>query len=83
MAKIILENNQKCTLHLNVPGATVKSVTIPGTRPGEDMKMVNGSAEVDAELVAEARKSSAVVRQYFAEGWLREVKTKAPEPKAA
>lgn len=83
MPKITLENTQKCMITLHVAGDAVRSVSIPGARPDADQKLVNGVAEVDAEIVAAARKSSSVVKHYFTEGWLREVKSSAPEPKAA
>ena len=84
--KIVLENNQKMALHLNVPGKTgVKRIVIPSAKPDKETKqIVNGRAEVNGELVEQARKNSEIVRNYFSNGWLREVGVDAePAEKAA
>lgn len=73
--KMVIENTQKMDLHLNVATKMeVKHVTIPHAYPDKETKaMVNGRAEVDGEIVAEARKRSEIVQTYFKNGWLREV----------
>jgi hypothetical protein len=82
MAKTQLENTREhdITLHL-VSKDQVASVTIPAARqnPDDRSKTINGTAEADAELVAATRKNHPVVKHYFSEGWLREVKSAAPE----
>ena len=66
MAKITLENNQKMALHLNVPSKTGVSVIVLAAKPEKDTKkMVNGRAEVDGEIVEQARENSEVARDYF------------------
>lgn len=83
--KMVIENNQKMDLHLNVATKTeVQRVTIPHAYPDKETKaMVNGRAEVDGDIVIEARKASEIVQYYFKNGWLRIVKTDKEEAKAA
>lgn len=83
--KMVIENNQKMDLHLNVATKTeVQRVTIPHAYPDKETKaMVNGRAEVDGDIVIEARKASKIVQSYFSNGWLRIVKTDKEEAKAA
>lgn len=83
MAKMVLENTRPHMISLHAAGDQVKTVSIPGARPDEEQKMVNGRAEVDGEIVAQARKNSKVVKAYFDDGWLREVKSSPAETKAA
>ncbi len=83
--KITLENNRKNAFHLNVPTKTgVKRVTIPAAMHNrETNKTINGRAEVDGDLVAQARKNSEIVRSYFSNGWLREIGAPVEEDKKA
>ena len=74
--KITLENTRKHDINLCVATKEdIKRVSIPAARAeGPQQKLVNGRAECDGDLVAQARKNSKVVQHYFSEGWLKEVK---------
>lgn len=77
MALVTVENTREHEITLNVApkGGELAQATIPAARQSADdkNKIVNGTAQVDEALVAEARKN-AVVAHYFDEGWLQIVK---------
>lgn len=77
MALVTVENTREHEITLNVvpKGGELAQVTIPAARQSADdkNKIVNGSAQIDDALIAEARKDK-VVAHYFDEGWLQIVK---------
>jgi hypothetical protein len=86
MTKIVLENTRTHDLTICVPTENkgILHARVPGARPhGDDQKLVNGRAEVDAEIVELGRANSKIVEHYFAEGWLKEVGSVGRKSKAA
>lgn len=73
MAKVTVENTREHDITINAHNKSgeLVQITIPAARQSESDKnnLVNGSAEVDDEFVAAAKKH-AVVKHYFDEGWL-------------
>ncbi len=73
MAKVTVENTREHDITINAHNKSgeLVQVTIPAARQdaADKNKLVNGSAEVDDEFVAAAKKY-AVVKHYFEEGWL-------------
>lgn len=78
MAKLENTREHDITISAMIKGVVVRA-TVPGARqnPENRNELINGVAEVDGELIGQAKKDSPVVAHYFGEGWLRTATKKA------
>jgi hypothetical protein len=79
LAQVKIKNTREHEIHLNLPHRA--PTIIPAAKPSEldPSKIVHGQALVDSEVL-DLLADNPVIKHYFDEGWLVEVKP--PQPKS-